>query len=352
MLYRQLTLKDIAKELNTSVSTVSRALKDHHSISDEMKKKVKELAVKWDYHPNPIAVSLLKNKSYTIGVVVPEIAHNYFSIVLDGIEDAAISAGYNVMFCLSKEILKREINVINTLLNNRIDGFIIAPTKETITYEHLDSIVNKGIPLIFIDRYCEEVYASRVVVDDYNGAFKAVEHLISTGRKRIAHIAGPETLSNSRLRLSGYLDALKKFNIQPEDELIVHCDLTKASARESMNKIIGLARLPDGILAYNSSIAFEGMLVVKEKGLKIPDQIAFVGFANEPIISYIEPQLTTVIQPAYQIGQEAVRLFLDQQANEDYAATPKTRILNTQLVIRGSSVKTKSVHPSPITQTG
>jgi LacI family transcriptional regulator len=175
-LYRQLTLKDIARELNTSITTVSRALKDHYSISPEMKKKVTDLAREWNYHPNPIAVSLLKNKSYTIGVVVPEIAHNYFSIVMDGIEDAAILAGYNVMFCLSKEILQREIDVINTLLNNRIDGLLIAPTRETVSFEHLHAITDKGIPLIFIDRYCETVPASRVLADDYNGGFNAVEH--------------------------------------------------------------------------------------------------------------------------------------------------------------------------------
>lgn len=338
MQYRQLTLKDIAKELNTSVSTVSRALKDHHSISPEMKRKVNDLASRWDYHPNPVAVSLLKNKNYTIGVVVPEIAHNYFSILMEGVEETATQAGYHVMFCVSKEKLQREVDVINTLLNMRIDGLIIAPSKETVSYDHLEAIVNRGIPLIFIDRYCESVPASRVLVDDYNGAFQAVEHLISTGRKRIAHIAGPETLSNSRQRLSGYLGALKKYNIPVEDELIVRCDLTRTSARERTSQVISLRKMPDSILTYNSSIAFEGMLVVKEKGLRIPDQIAFVGFANEPIISYIEPQLTTVIQPAYQIGQEAVNLFLEQQSN-DYEAIPKTKILLTQLVIRGSTVK-------------
>ncbi|MFI5195258.1 MAG: LacI family DNA-binding transcriptional regulator [Chitinophagales bacterium] len=344
MLYRQLTLKDIAKELNTSVSTVSRALKDHHSISPEMKKKVNDLASRWDYHPNPTALSLLKNKHYTIGVVVPEIAQNYFSIVMEGIEDAASQAGYHVMFCLSKEILQREINVVNTLLNNRIDGLIIAPSKETVSHEHLDCIINRGMPLIFIDRYCEAVPASRVLGDDYNGSFSAVEHLISTGRKRIAHIAGPEILSNSKPRLSGYLDALKKHKIPTDRELIVHCDLTQASAIDCINRLTSLKKLPDGVLTYNSSIAFQVMPVVKEQGLKIPDQIAFVGFANEPIISYIEPQLTTVIQPAYDIGWEAVNLFLDQQADEDYAAIPKIKILPTQLVIRGSSVKSSAMH--------
>jgi DNA-binding LacI/PurR family transcriptional regulator len=338
MLYRQLTLKDIARELNTSVSTVSRALKDHHSISPEMKKRVNDLASRWDYHPNPTAVSLLKNKHFTIGVVVPEIAQNYFSIVMEGIEDAANEAGYHVMFCLSKESQQREINVINTLLNNRIDGLIIAPSKETVSHDHLDSIVNRGLPLIFVDRFCEDVQASRVLGDDYNGAFSAAEHLILTGRKRIAHIAGKKTLSNSGPRLSGYLGALKKYKIPVAEELIVYCDLTTESALKCINQLISLKNPPDAVLTYNSTIAFQAMPVVKERGLKIPEQIAFVGFANEPIISYIEPQLTTVIQPAYQLGQEAVRLFLDQIADE-YVSVPKTKTLPTQLVIRGSSVK-------------
>ncbi|MEJ7740736.1 MAG: LacI family DNA-binding transcriptional regulator [Chitinophagaceae bacterium] len=339
MVYRQLTLKDIAKELNTSITTVSRALNDHPSISQKMKKRVIDLAKELDYHPNPIAVSLLKSRSYTIGVIIPEIAHNFFSIVMGGIEDTAIQAGYNVMFCLSKESLEREINVINTLIYSRIDGLLIAPTKETTSYKHFEAVLKKRIPLIFFDRYCADVPVSKVLVDDYNGAFKAVSHLIATGCKRIAHIAGPENLSNSKQRLLGYLDALKKFNMLFDSDLLINCDLTKESALECTRRLIGLTHLPDAIFTYNSSIAFEGMVMVKDRGLKIPRDIAFVGFANEPIISYIEPQLTTIIQPAYQIGQEAAKLFFDQANSTQEPFIPQTKILESQLVIRSSSRK-------------
>lgn len=338
MSYRQPTLKDIAKELNTSVSTISRALKDHPGISEEMKKRVLELAKDLNYHPNPIALSLLKSRSYTIGVIVPEIAHNFYSIVMEGIEDAAFNAGYNVLFCMSKESLEREINIISTLLYNRIDGLLIALSKETTDYTHLQTIFNREVPLIFFDRHCPDIPASKVLVDDYKGAFKAIEHLASVGCKKIAHIAGPQNLSNSKQRLAGYIDALKALNLEVREELIITSDFTKESIRECTTKLLELNELPDAIFAYNSYIAFESMLAVKEKGLKIPDDIAFVGFANEPIISYIEPQLTTIIQPAYQIGKEAVNLFF-QQLNNNGKFKPQTVILETKLVVKASSRK-------------
>lgn len=337
MSYRQLTLKDIAKELNTSVATVSRALKNHPGISEQMKKKVMQLAKELDYHPNSIAVGLLKNRSYTIGVIVPEIAHNFYSIVMEGIEDAAINAGYSVLFCMSKESKEREVNVLNTLLDSRIDGLLIAPSKETTDYKHLETLFNREMPLIFFDRHCAEIPASKVLVDDYKGAFKAVEHLASVGCKRIAHIAGPQNLSNSQQRLSGYIDALKISNLEQKDNYIVASDLTKENVRACTKRLLEMKERPDAIFAYNSFIAFESMLVVKDKGLKIPDDIAFVGFANEPIISYIEPQLTTIVQPTYQIGQEAVNLFFKQVNDNAERFTPETLILETELLVKASS---------------
>jgi DNA-binding LacI/PurR family transcriptional regulator len=339
MSYRQLTLKDIAKELNTSITTVSRALKDHPSISQNMRKRVHELAKELDYVPNPIAVSLLKSRSYTIGVVVPEIAHNFYSMVMEGIEDTAINAGYNVMFCVSKESLQREVDVLKTLLYSRIDGLLIAPTKETVAHKHLELILNRDLPLVFFDRHVPELNVSKVLVDDYNGAFKAAEHLVSLGCKRIAHIAGPENLSNSKQRLSGYIDALRHFNYEIDEKLIVSSDLTKDSARDCTKTLLELDTPPDAIFTYNSYIAFESMLIVKDKGLKIPDNIAFVGFANEPIISYIEPQLTTVLQPAYEMGQQAAKLFLKQMETNPERFEAETITLQTELVIKGSSRK-------------
>jgi DNA-binding LacI/PurR family transcriptional regulator len=340
MSYRQLTLKDIAKELNTSVATVSRALKNHPAISEQMRKKVMQLAKELDYHPNSIALSLLKNRSYTIGVIVPEIAHNFYSIVMEGIEDAAINAGYNVLFCMSKESKEREENVLSTLLHSRIDGLLIAPSKETTDYKHLETLFNREMPLIFFDRHCAEIPASKVLVDDYKGAFKAVEQLASVGCRRIAHIAGPQNLSNSQQRLSGYTDALKALNLKVRDELVMTSDLTRESVQACTKKLLELHERPDALLAYNSFIAFESMLVIKQKGLKIPDDIAFVGFANEPVISYLEPQLTTVVQPAYQMGQEAVNLFFKQVNNNSEKFMPETVVLETKLLVKASSKKT------------
>jgi DNA-binding LacI/PurR family transcriptional regulator len=340
MSYRQLTLKDIAKELNTSVATVSRALKNHPAISEQMKDKVMQLARELDYHPNSIALSLLKNRSYTIGVIVPEVAHNFYSIVMEGIEDAAINAGYNVLFCMSKESKEREVNVLSTLLHSRIDGLLIAPSKETKDYKHLETLFNREMPLIFFDRHCAEIPASKVLVDDYKGAFKAVEHLASVGCKRIAHIAGPQNLSNSQQRLGGYTDALKALNVEVRDELVMTNDLTRESVQACTKKLLELDEKPDAVFAYNSFIAFESMLVIKEKGLKIPDDIAFVGFANEPVISYLEPQLTTVVQPAYQIGKEAVNLFFKQVNSNAERFIPETLILETKLLVKASSRKT------------
>lgn len=339
MASKEITLKDLANRLNTSISTVSRALQDHYSISNKMKVRVKELAKELDFRPNPVAMKLLKNKSFVIGVVVPEIAHNYYSIVMAGIEDTAIKNGYNVMFCVSNESAQRETEVISTLIHSRVDGLLIAPSKETYDYSHLKVFEEKNIPLVFFDRHCEGLNFSKVLIDDYKGAYKAVEHLIATGRKRIAHIAGPAGLSNTIKRFSGYEDALKDHNITFDEKLLVHCDLTRACAKHSTAALIALKNPPDAVFTYNSYIAFEGIVTVKNAGLKIPDDIAFAGFANEPIISYIEPQLTAVIPPAYLLGQEAVRLFLKYVNPKTDIVEPETVVLETEFVVRQSSVK-------------
>ena len=339
MSYHQYTLKDIAKELNTSISTVSRALNNHDRISEEMRKKVKALAKQVNYHPNPNALSLLQSRTYTIGVIVPEIAHSIYSIVMEGIEDAAQEAGYNVLFCMSKESAEREKNVLDTLIRNRVDGLLIAISKETEAYDHLESLFNREIPIVFFDRHCPDIPASKVLVDDYHGAYKAVEHLAAIGCKKIAHIAGPQKLSNSIERLNGYIDALRALHLVIEKNLILTCDLSQKSVQACTQQLIDQEERPDAIFTYNSFIAFESMLYVKQKGLQIPDDIAFVGFANEPAISYIEPSLTTIEQPAYRIGREAVKLFCNQIENSSGRFKAETLRLDAELVIKASTQK-------------
>lgn len=339
MSYHQYTLKDIAKELNTSITTVSRALKDHRGISEEMRKKVMALARQVNYHPNPNALSLLQSRTCTIGVIVPEIAHSFYSMVMEGIEDAATEAGYNVLFCMSKESAQRERDVLGMLVRHRVDGLLIAISKETEQYDHLEALFNREIPIVFFDRHCPDIPASKVLIDDYNGAFKAVEHLVNIGCKRIAHIAGPQNLSNSLQRLNGYADSLKAFGKEVKKEWIVTCDLSQQSVQACTQQLLALEERPDAVFAYNSFIAFESMLFVKQKGWQIPSDIAFVGFANEPAISYIEPSLTTVAQPAYKIGREAVRLFCNQVQNNSERFEPEIVRLEAELIIKGSTQK-------------
>jgi DNA-binding LacI/PurR family transcriptional regulator len=337
MTSKETTLKDLAVRLNTSISTVSRALNDHHSISMKMKTEANALARELGFRPNPIAVKLLKNKSYIIGVVVPEIANTYFSIVMAGIENAAIKNGYGVMFCVSNESVQRETEVIANLIHSRVDGLLIAPSKETHSYANLKLLEEKNIPLVFFDRYCEGLDAPKVLMDDYNGAYHAVKYLISTGRKHIAHIAGPKGLSTTKNRLCGYKDALADHDIQLDEALLIHCDLKKGSAKNCTMALLDLPKPPDAIFTFNSYVSFESLITVKKAGLKIPEQLAFVGFANEPTISYTEPQLTAVVPPAYRMGEEAVELLLRQLDAKKPSIKNETVILNTEFIVNQSA---------------
>lgn len=340
MASEEITLKDLANRLNTSISTISRALHDHYSISEEMKSKVRDLAKELNFKPNPAALKLLKNKSYVVGVIVPEIAHNYFSLVMSGIEDIAIKEGYNLMFCVSHESAQKEAEAISNFIHARIDGLLIAPTKETSNYSPFHLLKEKKIPFIFFDRYLEGLDVSKVIIDGYKGAYQAVGHLISIGKRNIAHIAGPIGLSNTKERLTGFKDALRDHNIDFKNELLIHCNLNKEDAEMCTRKLLNMPNPPDAIFAYNSYIAFESMITAKHEGLKIPEDIAFAGIANEPIISYIEPKLTAIIPPAYQLGQKVADLFFKQfKAKAGAIFKPETIILEPTFVIGTSSIK-------------
>lgn len=338
MASEEITMKDIAKRLNTSISTVSRALSNHYSISKEMKSRVTVLAKELDFHPNIAAIKLLKNKSYVIGVIIPEIAHSYYSMVMSGIEDTAIQEGYNVMFCLSHESTQKEAEAISNFMHIGIDGLLIAPSKESTDCSQFDLLKERKIPLIFFDRYIEGLEVSKVLINDYKGSYQAVEHLISTGKRNIAHIAGPIGLSNTKQRLSGYLDAIKNYDIAFNDEFLIYCDLTQGNAEICTTKLLNLVDPPDAIFAYNSYVAFDSITKVKQVGLRIPKDIAFAGFANVPIISYIEPKLTGIILPAYQLGQEVAHLFFKQiRKKPGVVVEPETIILESEFIIRDSS---------------
>lgn len=333
----QTTILDIAKELNISKSTVSRALTDHPNVNPVTKKLVIEIAEKMDYQRNMLAISLITNTSNTIGIMVPEFTSSYFPKVLVAAQEEATKAGYNIITSQSNETYETEVSNAKVMLANQVDGLIVSMTKETKNFDHLKVFQRKGIPIVFFNRVCEEMIVPKVIVDDYEGAFGAVEHLISRGRKRIAHLAGPSTLAISRKRLSGYLDALRKHNIEVDDDLIIPYDLTFSKVKIYIKHLLNLSTPPDAIFAINDPTAIESIKVIKECGLKIPDDIAIVGFSDDYASDLIEPSLTTVAQPVTEIGKTAIRLVIDQIKRDVADWKAPTKMLKTKLIIRKST---------------
>ncbi|MBL7844491.1 MAG: LacI family DNA-binding transcriptional regulator [Cyclobacteriaceae bacterium] len=343
MKYNQVTIKDIARELGISPSTVSRALKDHPDISPDTKKAVNELAEKLNYQPNIVALSLRQSKTNTIGVIIPEIVHFFFSTIISGIEDVAYSAGYNVIITQSNESEAREILDMKALFNSRVDGMLMSVSRETTNFEHIESMLAKGVPIVFFDRVYNTDQASKIIVDDFTGAKDATLHLIEQGCKRIAHIEGPPNLEISKQRLEGYKEALKENNILFNKDLIAICPSgTIEEGKKATEKLLSLKNPPDAIFATNDPSAMGAMQAIKEKGLKMPKDIALVGFSNWFFSALMDPPLSSVDQPGFEMGQEAAKLLIRQiekQDKDDLDILPETKILKTRLIIRESSKK-------------
>jgi LacI family transcriptional regulator len=331
----QVTIKDIAKELGISPSTVSKALKGHPDISALTKKAVHELVEKWNYKPDPIALSLKSGLTKTIGVIVPEIVHYFFSTVISGIEDLAYDSGYHVMFCQSSESYEREVKAVDTLLSSRVDGILVSVTKVTKDFGHFRKIQEDGIPLIFFDRICSELDTDRVVVDDEVGAFDAVKHLISTGCKNIVHLSGPQNLQIGKSRKDGYIRALKYFNQPVEDGNIIRCD-TREEARIVVPALMKRKIRPDGIFAVNDLTAVEAMKMIKECGFDVPEDVSVVGFTSGMISDMTSPTLSSVEQHGYKMGREAVKLLIDR-LEKKHDLPSQTIVIKTEMVVKGSS---------------
>jgi LacI family transcriptional regulator len=333
----QVTIKDIAKELGISPSTVSKALKGHRDISPITKKAVKELVDKWHYRPDPIALSLKGGLSKTIGVIVPEIVHYFFSTVISGIEDLAYDSGYHVMFCQSNESYEREVKAVETLLSSRVDGILVSIAKTTMKFDHLLEIREAGIPLVFFDRICDEIDSDKVVVDDEVGAYEAVKHLIKTGCKNIVHLSGPQNLMIGRSRKEGYIRALNEYKIPVPGKNIINCD-TAEEARIIVPGLLRSANRPDGIFAVNDLTAAESMKIIKQHGLRVPEDISLVGFTSGMISDLTDPTLSSVEQHGYEIGKEAVKLLIARLEGKGDLVY-QTKIIRTELVVKGSSLK-------------
>jgi DNA-binding LacI/PurR family transcriptional regulator len=334
----QITIKDIAKALEISVSTVSRALKNHPDISEETKNLVQEMARKMSYEPNALALNLRRSKTNTLGVIIPEIVHHFFSSVISGIEDVAYDKGYNVMVCQSNENYNREVINAQALLANRVDGVLISVSKTTPDFDHFRNFLNKGIPIVFFDRVCPDILTDRVITNDEGGAFLAVEHLISIGCRRIAHFSASQNLLIGQGRLAGYQRAIKHYGLPFDPSLVILCDTSELVQEKAERFLINHPDV-DAIFAVNDSTAITAMQIVQRLGKRVPSDIAVVGFGDGPNALITSPTLTTIEQKGYEMGMEAIKLLMHKIENDMPADSFQTKVLKPSLIVRGSTGK-------------
>jgi len=331
------TIKDIAKTLGISASTVSRALKNHPDISRDTKDAVNELAKKLRYKPNAVALSLKNSKTNTIGVIIPELVHYFFSSVISGIEDVAYEAGYNVMICQSNESYEREIINAQALLSNRVEGALISISKQTNDFAHLQMIEESGIPMVFFDRVPDGFDSDIVIIDDKKAAYNAVCHLIDSGCQRIAHLAAPISLGIGKYRLEGYLDALKDHNIPYNEDYVIVADSFEMAAIAT-RKLIQLPSPPDGIFTVNDLTAVGVMKTLQKMGIAIPEKVAIMGFSAGSYSDITTPTLSSVDQHGYEMGVKAATVLL-KRIESHRTGEGETFYVETNLVIRESTKK-------------
>ncbi len=333
---RQVTIKDIAQKLGISVSTVSRALKDHPDISLKTRQAVQELAKLLGYKPNLIALKLKNSQTNTIGVIIPEIQHYFFSTILNGIEEVAYKNNYNVMVFQSNESYMREVLNTQTLLANRVDGVLASFSKNTHDFSHFQQLIENEIPLVFFDREHEDLPTDSVIVDDYSGAMNAVAHLIDRGCKRIAFYSAPQHLMIGKKRLEGYKAALKKNNIPFDPDLVYSCDTFEESVKISRS-VLKKHNRPDGVFAVNDLTAIGVLKIAKQLGLKVPEDIKIVGFENSRTSRICEPELTTVDQFGFDLGKKATELLLKRIKQDAFDHEAEKQVVKTNLIIRDTT---------------
>jgi DNA-binding LacI/PurR family transcriptional regulator len=329
------TIKDIARLLGISKSTVSRALSGHGEINPETKRKVLELAGKLDYQPNVVAVNLKQQRTNTIGVIIPETVNRFFAKAVGGIQKVANLAGFNVIICQSDESYVTEKKNLHALVSSRVDGLLVSVSRETDRYDHFTQVLEKSIPLVFFDRIVETLETSQVYTDNYDISYAGTQHLIQQGCKRIAFMAGPQHLYNSKNRFNGYVDALRENNLTPKESYVIQSHYRLDKIEEHVRYLMQLKERPDAIFAINDYTALETMHELKKLGIRVPEDIAVLGFNNENICRFVQPTLSSIDHPAYEMGMEAAEILLTQIKQPDSA--PVKRLIKSRLVIREST---------------
>lgn len=329
------TIIDIAKALNISPSTVSRALNDHPSISAQTKKDVHELAEKLNYQPNLTARNLLKKRSGVIGVIIPEITSYFFSMVITGIQDIVSSVGYKLIISQTNESFEEEKKLAHEMALMRVEGLLVSPSFNTTGYEHLEEVRKSGIPVVIFDRDCPGFESSKVFVDVYDGAYQAVKYLIDSGCRKIAHIAGPVSIPTFQERFNAYCNALSDQGRVADPSLIVYSPgFSAEDGVSAVDRLLEQASEIDAIFCVNDAVAIGAMHLLREKGYRIPQDISIIGYDDEPYSCYFSPALTTIWQPVYDMGLLSSRLLLDSINKK---VPFRHEVLKPELVIRESS---------------
>ncbi|HEX9153040.1 MAG TPA: LacI family DNA-binding transcriptional regulator [Flavobacterium sp.] len=333
------TLKQIAKELNVSVSTVSKALNDSPEISESTKIKIKEYAKLKNYKPNVIGLNLKNRKTKTIGVIIPNILNSFFAKVFSGIEKVADEKGYNVIMCISNESLEKEAHTLEMLSNGTIDGFILSVSEEAQKlheYNHFKEIINDGTPIVMFDRIADGVECDKVIVDDFDSALNSTQHLINLGCKNIALFSSVDNLSVGKLRAEGYLKALEKNNIPINENLIIRTD-SEADLKDKIKAVFDNNKI-DGIFALDENDSVAALKIGLKKGYKIPKELSIIGFADGILASRrLSPSLTTVSQHGIEIGQVAANLLINRLESKEEDLPYETVVIKTKLKEREST---------------
>ncbi|MGN7783699.1 LacI family DNA-binding transcriptional regulator [Niabella sp. 22666] len=334
---RFVTIKDIAKKLNISVSTVSRALRDTYDVNQETREKVLALASELNYRPNFNAMGLVNRNSHNIAVILPFITNYYFSTVITGIQEVAYKNDYNIILHITNDSPERELSIIKNLAVSNLDGLLVSVSTNSDAGTHFQQVMDTGVPIVFFDRVSDGIPTSKVMQDDYNGAFEAVEHLIERGYKKIAHIAGPEGLSFTQKRKKGYLDALKKHGLPAKDQWIVHSGFSQEDGQQDATKIFSRKDQPDAIFAVNDRKAIGAIITLKEMGLQVGKEVGVIGFTNDPVSTVVSPTLSTIAEPAFEIGKKSCELLLKHINKRNFIA--EDIILPGTLVARESTLR-------------
>ncbi|NQU51213.1 MAG: LacI family DNA-binding transcriptional regulator [Bacteroidetes bacterium] len=331
------TIHDIAKRLNISASTVSRALNNNPIISEATRNRIKKTADEMGYRPNILAANFRTKRTNTIGVIVPLINRHFFSSVVSGIEDVAYKNGFAVTISQSNDNFEKEDKIAHTFFANRVDGLIVSIGMETTTFDHLKLFSDRNIPLVFFDRVVDEIEAHKIVIDDFGGGYLVTKHLIEQGAKKIAHIGGPLNLKIYKNRQEGYCKALKESGIEIDESLIINNSLTRADGTRAIQKLTKNNDWPDAIFCANDLSALSVIIYLQKNGIKVPEDILVIGFSNEPFSELVTPSISTVKQPGFSMGKKAAELIINQINNTTGKPEFETITMPSEIIERSSS---------------